>query len=263
MIRRSLTLCWLPGLCLVACGTAAAQSSVPAVVAPSPVTWLIVVDDLHLDFRNTGRIRNALRTIAAELIREGDRFALASSGPSALAVDVATDRQLLDAAIKKTTGNALKHEDVTGSADGPVEARYRASIAVATAQEVLNNLSRLPPGPRAVLYISNGYDFDILPDRPTTSPRLPPGLIFTRSEVREQLTQLIASAMRAGVRIFAIDPRVGFDDPVPGPSDPAWPAHRSAMRSVLQSISDGSGGLAIVDGDFVSQLRRVADAIRK
>ena len=99
------------------------------------------------------------------------------------------------------------------------------------------------------------------------SHRNRPGLvaaeIFSRSEIREQLNQLTATATRASVRIFAMDPLVTFDDPVPYPTDPAWPAHRSAMRSALQSISDGSGGFAIVDGDFVTQLRRVADTMHK
>lgn len=227
------------------------------------MTWLIVVDDLHLDFRNTGRIRSTIKAIVSELMLEGDRFASVLTGPSRLTVDLTADRPLLDDAIKKMTGNALKYEDVVATASGPVEARYRASIAVAAAQEALNNFARLPDGPRALLYISNGYDVDILPDRTPTSPRLGRSRDVTRAEIREQLSELTASATRASVRIFAIDPRVAFDDPVPEPSAASWPAHRSAMRSVLQSIADGSGGFAIVDGDFVTQLKRVAEAMRR
>src|SRR6478752_113911 len=155
MIRGLLRLCWLPALSLVA---TSAHSSVTTAVARAPMTWLIVVDDLHLDFRNTGRIRNTMKTIVAELVLEGDRCAIASTGPSGVAVELTADRLLLDDAIKKTTGNALKYEDVIATASGPVEARYRASIAVATAQEALNNFARLPDGPRALLFISNGYD---------------------------------------------------------------------------------------------------------
>jgi hypothetical protein len=252
---------WIAAFCLGASVAASTQSSVPAIVARAPVTWLIVVDDLHLDFRNTGRIRDAIRTMAAELILEGDRFAMVSTGPSALTIDVTGDRQLLDAAIKRTTGNALKYEDVVASPYGPVEARYRASIAVASAQELLNNLSREPAERMALLYVSNGYSVDILPDRLSTSPRLGQGRDYTRAEIREQLAQLTASAARASIKIFAIKPRMG--DPIPVPTDPGWTAHLSAMRSVLQSISDGSGGFAVVDGDFVTQLRQVANTMRR
>ena len=49
--------------------------------------FLIFVDDLHLDFRNTGRIRELFKKIAKELIHEGDMFGIVSTGPSSLAID--------------------------------------------------------------------------------------------------------------------------------------------------------------------------------
>jgi hypothetical protein len=36
--------------------------------------FLIFVDDLHLDFRNTGRIRDLFKKISDELVHEGDMF---------------------------------------------------------------------------------------------------------------------------------------------------------------------------------------------
>jgi hypothetical protein len=257
MVRRSrLRPCWVAVLCLAACVRASAQS-------PAPVTWLIFVDDLHLDFRNTGRIRDAIRTISKELVQDGDRFTIASSGPSGLAIGVTTDRQLLDAARKKVTGNALKYHDIVQSPDGAAEARYRVSKAVATAQSVLDNLSRMPAGPKALLYITNGYSFELLPDRPPGSRALGKGLDVTRAEVRAQLDEFTATAARAAVAIFAIAPGFASKDLDAAASDPAWPAHLSAMRGSLESMADTSGGLAIVEGELVTQLRRVADAMRK
>jgi hypothetical protein len=46
---------------------AAAHAQTPDVAARARVTWLIFVDDLHLDFRNTGRIRGMLKTIVSQL----------------------------------------------------------------------------------------------------------------------------------------------------------------------------------------------------
>jgi hypothetical protein len=40
------------------------QTSAPLVTAGN--LWLIFVDDLHLDFPNTGRLRDLLRTISRE-----------------------------------------------------------------------------------------------------------------------------------------------------------------------------------------------------
>jgi hypothetical protein len=235
-----------------------AQTSAPGAAAANPVTWLIFVDDLHLDFRNTGRIRDAMRVMAAELIRDGDTFAIGSSGPSMPAVDVSADRQLLQSAIKKATGNGLRFDDIIHGANGSAEVRYRTSTAVMTAQEMLNDVARLPDGPRALLYLSNGYSFDLLPDRTPASPSLGQGFDFNQSQVRDQLTELTAIATRAAVRIFAIDLRVAFEDPVPVPNDPESTAHRTAMHGSLRSLSDATGGFAIVDGDFLSALKRIS-----
>ena len=49
--------------------------------------FLIFIDDLHLDFRNTGRIRDLFKRISKTLIHEGDMFGIVSTGPSSLAID--------------------------------------------------------------------------------------------------------------------------------------------------------------------------------
>jgi hypothetical protein len=257
MIRRSRLAPWVATICLAAGVIASAQS-------PAPVTWLILVDDLHLDFRNTGRIRDAFRTIAKELVQEGDKFTVASSGPSSLAIEVTGDRQLLEDARKKVTGSALKPSDMVQGANAAAEVRYRASKALAAAQSMLNN-PRLPAGPKALLYITNGYSFELLPDRPPGSRPLGKGFDVTRAEVRAQLDDFTATAARSAVKVFAIDPRpwvAGADLDAPA-SDPAWPAHLSAMRDGLKSMADASGGMALVEGDLVTQLRRIADVMRK
>ena len=58
--------------------------------------FLIFVDDLHLDFRNTGRIRDLFKKISDELVHEGDMFGIVSTGPSSIAIDLTYDRRRLD-----------------------------------------------------------------------------------------------------------------------------------------------------------------------
>jgi hypothetical protein len=53
--------------------------------------FLIFVDDLHMDFRNTGRIRDIFKKISKELIHEGDMFGIVSTGPSSIAIDMTYD----------------------------------------------------------------------------------------------------------------------------------------------------------------------------
>jgi VWFA-related protein len=50
--------------------------------------FLFFVDDLHLQFHNTGRIRDLFKRISKELVHEGDMFGIVSSGPSSIAIDM-------------------------------------------------------------------------------------------------------------------------------------------------------------------------------
>ena len=225
------------------------------------MTWLIFVDDLHLDFRNTGRIRDLIRTVTKELIHEGDSFAIASSGPSALAIDLTLDRRLLDPAIRVVTGNGLKFEDII-QAPGSGEVFYRASIAATTARSLLSRLAAAPPAPTALLYISNGYNFELLPDLAPGAPRLGAGRDFTRADVRQQFSELTMTARSASVRIFTIG-RISPADLDAPPAGPAWVAHQAELQRTLRAIADEGDGFAVLDGDVATQLRRIADAMRK
>jgi hypothetical protein len=48
----------------------AAGATISAQTSPA-VAWLVIVDDLHLDFRATGELRTFIRAVADELIRTG------------------------------------------------------------------------------------------------------------------------------------------------------------------------------------------------
>ena len=251
----------IAALWLSICIAALPQSPAPAGAPQAPVTWLIFVDDLHLDFRNTGRIRNLIRTITKELIHEGDSFAIASSGRSSLAVDLTSDRRVLDPAIRAVTGNGLRFEDVI-QAPGSGEVLYRASLAATTARSLLARLPAAPPAPTALIYISNGYSFEVLPEPPPGGRRFGPGRDFTRAEVRTQFTELTMTARSASVRIFTIG-RSWPDDVTANPADPVWLAHQAESQRTLRAIAAEGDGFAILDRDWATQLKRVADAMRK
>src|SRR6516164_3983075 len=125
--------------------------------------FLLFVDDLHMDFGNTGRIRDLFKKIKNELVHDGDMFGIVSTGPSSIAIDMTYDRKRLDEAISKISGSGLKPDEVVSTPDGsqgPPEIRYRAHVAFSTAYDVLKNLEQVHNRRKAFIYVSDGYDYD-------------------------------------------------------------------------------------------------------
>jgi hypothetical protein len=168
---------------LVVTGSLAPSRGRP--VTEASVTWLIFVDDLHINLRDTGLVRKLLTSIATDLIRDGDSFAVRSSGPSDLSITRSSNRTLLEAAIPKVQYGEF---EVTGSV-GPQandEVRYRAEFAGTAAAEMLTRLANGAIGRAAMLYVSNGYS-----------------LIPANAHV----VGLPRTAQRSAITIFALSPR--------------------------------------------------------
>ena len=125
--------------------------------------FVLYIDDLHLAFRNTGRLRELVKSVATNLIHEGDMFAIQSTGPSSLAVDLTYDRKRIDEALKKISGSGLTPKDIIEGpqgGEGPSEVRYRANVAFSTAYETMMTLEQVRDRRKAFIYISEGYDFN-------------------------------------------------------------------------------------------------------
>ena len=244
--------------------------------------FLIIVDDLHLDFRNTGRIRDLFKRISKTLVHEGDMFSIVSTGPSSLAIDPTYDRKVLDEAIKKITGNGLKPADIiqgAEGAEGPSEVRYRAHVAFSTAYDMLGQMEKIANRRKAVVWVSNGYDFN-----PFAESRLGEDPVFggrfgqTREEGREQqrssmsqnqfadadlvreLAEVTRAANRANATLYTIDPRglvAGTDldeqlDPV------EYGEHVRKTQDSLRVLAEQTGGIAVVNqNNFDKALKRI------
>jgi hypothetical protein len=215
----------------------------PRPAAPSRVTWLIFVDDLHIEFRDTGYLRNLLRSIATELIRDGDSFIVRSSGPSALSVALDSNRAVLDASISKASGNELSNGECLG-VDMDDEMRYRVQRAGTAAAEMFNSLPK-DSRPAALLYISDGY------------PRLP---------VAASIAGLPRIAQQSTITIFALNPHALRRTPqLVAPGVPALNSCRrdDVMLKSLRAIAEPTGGFAVLDeADFADALPRIARAMR-
>jgi VWFA-related protein len=244
--------------------------------------FVIIVDDLHLDFQNTGRIIDLFKRISKTLVHDGDMFGIVSTGPSSLAIDLTYDRKILDDAIKKISGNGLKPSEIIQGAEGaqgPSEVRHRAHVAFTTALDLLGQLERVTNRRKAVVWISNGFDFD-----PFAESRLGEDPVFggrfgqTREQGREQrdqfnrgqtfadadlareLGELTRTANRANATIYTIDPRglvAGSDigeqlDPV------EYGEHVRKTQDSLRVLADETGGIAVVNqNDFDKALKRI------
>jgi VWFA-related protein len=242
--------------------------------------FLLFVDDLHLDFRNTGRIRELFKKISKTLIHDGDMFGIVSTGPSSLAIDLTYDKKRLDEAIKRISGNALKPSDIIQgpeSAEGPSEVRYRAHVAFSTAHDILRNLERIQNRRKAVIYVSNGYDFNPFPEmrlgedpifggrygEDREANRNDPsrqGQQFADADLARELAELTRAANRANASIYTIDPRglVGGPD-LDEQVDPVeWGNYIRKSQDSLRVMADLTGGIAVVNqNDFDKALKRI------
>ncbi|MCL4810956.1 MAG: VWA domain-containing protein [Vicinamibacteraceae bacterium] len=242
--------------------------------------FLIVVDDLHLDFQNTGRIRELFKKISQQLIHEGDMFGIVSTGPSSLAIDLTYDRRRLDEAIKKISGAGLKPTEIIeapSGADGPSEVRYRAHVAFSTAYDLLRNLERVQNRRKAIIYVSNGYDFNPFPEsryeaNPLTQmqgyaddasyddPFARQGQQFADADLARELAELTRQANRANATIYTIDPRglvggPGIDENL---DTVEWGNYIRKSQDSLRVIADLTGGIAVINqNDFDRALKRI------
>lgn len=193
--------------------------------------WLIIVDDLHIDFVNTGHLRTLLRAVASELIHDGDLFELRATGPSTT-TPLTANRDLLAPAIKGTVGNGLKSADTVGAISGSPasnEVLYRANVSLTTAADALTAFVAADGRRKAIIYVSRGYDLDafqVLADRVTAFAR---------------------RSREAGISIFAIDARGLAGAPLRDPRvDPAaWLRHTTATRRGLTMMAEQTGGFVI------------------
>jgi hypothetical protein len=218
-------------------------SHIDAAAEDAGVTWLIFVDDLHLDFLNTGRVRMLLRSIASELVRDGDAFVLRSSGPSP-SLELTTDRSALNATIGRIAGNSLQPAAIlrlSVAYEIQDEVRHRASVARSAAIDALNAASS-PSRRRVMLYVSNGY----------LDP--PDG----------RVAELARAARRSDVTVFAMN--AGGLPSAPAvltPRDALWDSYRAAMVDSLRAISEPTGGFAVLDAaDFADALPRISRMVR-
>jgi VWFA-related protein len=244
--------------------------------------FILFVDDLHLDFRNTGRIRDLFKKISETLIHEGDMFGIVSTGPSSIAIDMTYDRKRLEDALKKISGAGLRPTEIVEGgegAEGPTEVRYRAHVAFSTAYDLVRELGKVQDRRKALIYVSNGYDFDPFPKGrlKNQAERLgsiydgmdpeDPAALFNRqgqqfadADLVRELAELTRACNRSNVTIYSIDPRglVGMPDLDEKVDMNEFSDYVRKSQDSLRVLADETGGIAVVNqNDFDKALKRI------
>ncbi|MFN8063708.1 MAG: VWA domain-containing protein [Vicinamibacterales bacterium] len=259
--------------------------------------FLMFVDDLHMQFQNTGRVRELFKKIGKNLIHDGDLFGIVSSGPSSISIDMTYDKRRLDEAINKMTGGGLKPSEIINQGNGssgPTELRYQAHVAFSTMQEALTNLEKVTNRRKALIWVSEGYDFNpfqesrlglrspsspfmqnqsnVMANNPDngdgTSTQQVDSLVrmqqqnetFSDSELAFELGEITRSANRANTTIYTIDPRglvAGSDiDEQVDPTE--WGNYVRKSQDSLRVLAEETGGLAVVNmNDFDKALKNI------
>jgi len=241
--------------------------------------FILFIDDLHLTVGNTPRTRKLIKDIATNLIHEGDMFAIVSTGPSALAIDLTYDRRVLLNAIQKVRANGLRPSEVLLSPrgeEGLTEVQFRVNQAFATASHIIEALAEIHGRRKALIFISEGYDMDpfheaqlerkrgldeaLLPEDELSTERWLEGGRFAQADLVRLLRDLTRAANRANASFYTIDPRglstvLAIDEPI---NPEMWQIYLRDTQESLRFLATETGGMAVINrNEFDKALREV------
>ena len=195
---------------------------------------LLFFDDLHIPFRSTPRMRDMGRRLITRLMRQGDLWAVVSTGTSSVSQPLTSDESVILAASRRITGNLLPAGELLAARRTRLtrsrlqaEVRHRAEVAYATVQETIEKLAGRGDRQLVVYYFSGGYDLESVPE-----PR-----------------PLIAAAWRAGVAFHTFHIWEDSDRIVP-PLPPSvtpgeWDDYGRITMDSLRMMAAQTGGVAI------------------
>jgi VWFA-related protein len=223
-------------------------------------------------------------------------FGIVSTGTSSIAIDLTYDAKRIDEAIGKVMGGALKPSEIIQAPEGnegPSEVRYRAHVAFSTAETLMEQLEQVHNRRKALIYLSNGYDFNpfekarageadsvfennqqkaqnkqqrdqaaqqagmdsnSIPTPETAGNR------FADADLARELSELTRSANRANATIYTFDPRglVGMPDLDEKVDPTEWANYVQKSIDSLRVLAELTGGIAVVNqNDYEKALKRI------
>jgi VWFA-related protein len=218
--------------------------------------YVMVLDDLHTAPLRTNLVKAAARMFIEQHMAANDRAAvLATSGRTDGAQELTGNKQLLLRAVDRFMGQKLQRFD------DPLDAErgFNARIALSSLREVAQRMAPLTGRRKALLFISEGIDYDIYDVFNATDASI----------VRDEVRAAIAAATRSNVSIYSVDPRGltslgdeeietgGFGNrPSIGPG--SLSDQLRLAQDSLRVLSDMTGGFAAVNSnDFDRAFERI------
>jgi hypothetical protein len=216
----------LVALILVVSGRVADAQGPPRLV-------LFFVDDMHMDFRDTPRLRTLVARLGRELAREGDAWGMATTGHSSVSVAPTTDWNGVAAEVSRLTAGGLRPAQ-----RHPEEAPHRARVAASTAAAAIRQ-GAVGGRPVVVLYVSSGYVRDVAPE----------------------FTAVVEAASQAKAPIFAVDPRRPANGQTSGATPAEAAAYLAETQDSLRGLATASEGMTVfTDADVELVLTRIRGA---
>lgn len=232
---------------------------------------VLVLDDVLVDPRRTNAVRTSARQFINRFVGDNDLVAVVStSGQSKTSQNFTTNRELLLASVNNFMGGRIpsiattRLENLrnggTGVDTDVLQRAERTKMALGRLSDASDYLAGIRGRRKALIWFTEGVDFD--PENV---------LDHNAADVNKALSTLIASAQAAGVSFYAVDPRglgAGLDEAI----TVQFPADRDVtkdfgMQSVfneirwtqgsMRTISNETGGFAIIGGDLNEQFSRV------
>jgi hypothetical protein len=187
--------------------------------------FVLFIDDLHLEFRSTPRLRELMvRRILPVLMRGQQSVAVVTTGYSSISIAPTTEVEVALSGIRRITGGGLRPDEILAPR-GPDEGLHRARIAIATARQTIEALATRATGRKVVvIYLSGGYG---------------------EASAATDLAELASTANRVNATVHAFESRglVGGPSPAPSPAnESAWLAYYSEAQNSLRAIAFATGG---------------------
>jgi VWFA-related protein len=244
--------------------------------------YMIVLDDLHTAGLRSTLVKRAAKQFIERFLGANDLAAVIhTSGRGDAAQDFTGNKRLLMTSVDKFMGKKLRSATLekldeynrrrgTPMASDPLtdpadfERGYQARAMLDTLKNASQFLSGIRGRRKALLFISEGIDYDIYNLFGTSSA----------SQILDDSRDAIGAATRANVAIYAIDPRgltamgdEGIELTAP-PEDPALRLNTQGLQDELRLgqdslrvLADETGGFASVNSnDFAKAFDRVVTA---
>ena len=234
-----------------------AQANDPAALrndGTSGRLYVMVLDDLHTPPLRTSQVKRAARLFIERHMGTNDLAAVVlTSGRTSGSQELTGDKQLLLHAADRFIGQKVR------SFDDPrdTERGFNARIAMSTLGDVAGRMGELHGRRKALLFISEGIDYDIYD-------------VFRASDasiVRDEVRTAISAATRSNVSIYSVDPRgltsLADEDIERAEFSPSFGPGSSSERlrlaqDSLRTLSDMTGGFAAVNSnDFAGIFERI------